>query len=182
MDFFNAIAIFIVVWRCEYTPPTPRHLSEWVSVLYECCVLFNSFFFRFCWTLFFPSRHFIYWCGIRCLAWLVAESLCVCVCFVMHKLLPVDITAITHFCAMEFCFYFLQCSRDTHTHTLFMFTLSLGFAYVRQHVRWLFAFALALALFFRPLDTRTCAHCFMCLWLCAIKRRLHALIAEAGFF
>lgn len=139
-------------------------------------MLFNSFFFWFCWNSFFlPSRYFIHLRhGIHCLpAWLtVGVSLCINCCLLILPLLPTFVL----WCSV-FIFFNV---RAMHTHTFYSHSVS-RFAYV-QHVRLLFAFALALALFFsRPLDART-TYTSIVLYVYAIKRRLHALIAEAVFF
>lgn len=160
-----------------YSTVLPWWLSEWVSeCLYEFCVLFNSFFFRFCWTLFFPSRHFIHlWHGIRCLAvdWLllVCVPFCINCCLLILPLLPT-------FVRWSSVFIFFNARAilsHTRTHTFYThFCLSLCVCTIiirHSHLH---------LHFFRPLDTRTCAHCFI--YVLAIKRRLHALIAETVSF
>lgn len=113
----------------------------WVSV-WIVCMLLTHFSLDFV-ELFFFLLDISFICGTEFAAWLTVVG----VSF-MHKLLPVDITAITHFC-MEFCFYFLQCSRDTFAH---FFILSLC-VYTTWTVIIIICICTCTCTFFRPLDT-----------------------------
>lgn len=106
MDFFNAIRNFY------------SRLTLWLTLCDSRCVQpgcvcflthFSSDFVRWRYTFFvFNSLlHFIQFVARN---WLARRR---CWCFIMHKLLPVDITAITHFCCSCVFIFFSTPERYT---------------------------------------------------------------------
>lgn len=91
------IAYARAVCECVWYDMLLTHFSLDFLFNGSWCVLYSFFHTLHCYSISRFSTSFI--CGTEFLP----PSLLVC--FIMHKLLPVDITAITHFCVVVFIFF-----------------------------------------------------------------------------